>query len=260
VIRHERTGDARVDSLYQEILAAGEDLARLRRLVREVELEELTLLALLRRSVPSRFLEVAASLPLVTDRPRLLAAIVLNPRSHRSLSLRLLPSLYWRHLAEVAPSPRVPSPIRIQAEALLRERLPEMRTGERIALARFATPPLLDLLLTDPDPRILSVCLPNPRLREEDLLRALRRDTAPVRLLEEAARSPRWGENYAVRLALVLQPRTPLAVALSLLSSLLRADLRRVMDTPGLAPLVRIAAERLGASSPPTAGDPDPPR
>ncbi|HWX25082.1 MAG TPA: hypothetical protein VN083_08585, partial [Vicinamibacteria bacterium] len=61
-------------------------------------------------------------------------------------------------------------------------------------------------------------------------------------------------------LALVLQPRTPLAVALSLLSSLLRADLRRVMDTPGLAPLVRIAAERLGASSPPTAGDPDPPR
>jgi hypothetical protein len=245
---HEPPAPQPVDLLYQEVLKAGEDLPRMRRLVGSLDLEELTLLALLRRSVPVRFLEVVATLPLVTERPRLQAAVTLNRRAPRPLSLKLLPNLFWRDLAEVALTLRVPGPVRHSAEALLKEKLPEMRSGERIALARIATPPLMDLLLQDPDPRILAACLENAHLREEDLHRALRRDVAPVHLLEEVARSPRWGDNYATRVVLLLQPRTPLPVGLSLLSSLVKADLRRLASTEGLAPLLRIAAQRLEAA------------
>jgi hypothetical protein len=199
----------------------------------------------LRKSVPVRFLEVISSLSLVSESPRLQAAITLNPRAPRILSLRLLPNLFWRDLAEVARTLRVQGPVRQAAEGLLKERLPQMRVGEKITLGRLATPPLMELLLQDPDPRILLACLENSRLREEDLHRALRRDVAPVHLIEEVARSARWGENYATRVTLLLQPRTPLPVALSLLSSLVKADLRRIAATEGLAPLLRIAAERL---------------
>jgi hypothetical protein len=233
------------DELYRQALAAGEDLLLVRALLRGVEIEEITFLGVLRRSLPVRFLEVLATLPGVTERPRLLAAIVLNPRAPRPLSLRLLPSLYWRNLAEVASTLRVPGPVRLSAEALLKEKLPELKIGERITFGRVATPALLDLLLQDPDPRILLACLQNSRLREENLLRALRLESVPLHLLEEIARSPRWGANYAIRLALILQPRTPLPIALSFLSSLVKSDLRRIKDTSGLAPLLRIAAERL---------------
>jgi hypothetical protein len=236
--------DERVDGLYREILACGEDMGRLRSAVPD-ELEELTLLALVRRSVPARFLELAARHPVATERPRILAAIVLNPRAGRHLSLRLLPFLYWRDLADVSVALRVPGPVRLASETLLKEKLPDMKSGEKIALGKVASPALLVLLLQDPDPRILLSCLQNPRLREDDLVRVLRLPTVPVHLIEELSRSHRWGESYPVRLEVVLQPRTPLPIALSFLSGLARGDLLRVAEARGLAPLLGIAAARL---------------
>jgi hypothetical protein len=53
-----------------------------------------------------------------------------------------------------------------------------------------------------------------------------------------------------VRLAIVLQPRTPLGVALAQLSSLLPADLVRVAESPGLLPLVQMAAQKLATREP----------
>ena len=90
--------------------------------------------------------------------------------------------------------------------------------------------------------RVLEAALLNPRLREEDVVTALRRETASRALAEAAAASTRWKERYAVRLALALQPRTPLPLALLQLSSLLKPDLIRVARTQGLAPLVQAAA------------------
>jgi hypothetical protein len=103
--------------------------------------------------------------------------------------------------------------------------------GEKITLAKIATPPVLARLLAEAEPRVSQACLINPRLREEDLVSAVRQETAARSLLEAAAASSRWGERYAVRLALVLQPRTPLGVALAQISSLLDRDLERVAGT-----------------------------
>jgi hypothetical protein len=126
--------------------------------------------------------------------------------------------------------------------------LSEMRMGDRISLARLATPPVLAALLADAEPLVTRAALLNPRLREEDLLLAVRRDTATRALLEEAAASPRWRDAYGLRLALVVQPRTPLSVALGQLSSLIVRDLLRVARTPELRPLLQAAAERLAAT------------
>ena len=88
----------------------------------------------------------------------------------------------------------------------------------------------------------MAAALVNPRLREEDLVRAIRRDDVTRALAESAAAASRWRGAYAVRLALVLQRRTPLAVALQQISSLVPRDLRRVAADASLAPLVRAAA------------------
>ncbi|HSB60722.1 MAG TPA: hypothetical protein VLI67_03315, partial [Vicinamibacteria bacterium] len=102
-------------------------------------------------------------------------------------------------------------------------------------------------------PRVAEAALLNPRLRETDLVDALRQAEASARLIQAVAASPRWSERYAVRLALVLQPRTPLAVALAQVSSLVKGDLLRVVETRGVRPLVQAAAaavlERLAESS-----------
>jgi hypothetical protein len=171
--------------------------------------------------------------------------VALNPKTPRVLALRLLPSLFWRDLADVAMSPRLSKGVRGRAEALLQEQLPDMRLGEKITLAKIATTPVLVRLLAEGEPKIVRSCLINPRLREEDLVTAVRQETASPALLEAAEASSRWGERYAVRLALVLQPRTPLGVALAQITSLLDRDLERVASTEGLRPLVQAAASRL---------------
>jgi hypothetical protein len=230
-----------VDALYAALWRAGEDRARARELLAQ-PLDEQVLLAVLRRAVPIAFLEQVAATPPWSDRPRVLARVVLNPRSSRSLSLRLVSSLYWRDLAEVAASPPLPAAVRVRAESLLRDGMRDMRLGDRVALARIATPSVLGLLLADPDGRVAEAALLNPRLREEDLVAALRREDVTAALLEATTLSPRWSTNYAVRVALVLQARTPLPVALLQMSSLLPRDLRRVAAESGLRPLLRAAA------------------
>lgn len=202
------------------------------------------LIGSLRRPLPPAFLElVAATRPWADDR-RVAGALVQNPRTPVHVAQRLVASLYWRDLAGTTLNPYVAPTVRLRAEGLLAEQLGDLRLGERVALARLATPALLRLLLADGDAHVLAGALFNPRLQEPQLLAALRAERVPRGLLEAVAASPRWRAHYAARLELVLQPRTPLPVALSLLTGLVEADLRRVLRTPALPALLRAAAQR----------------
>ena len=238
-------GTGEVDRLFGELLRTGDDPDALQHLLSRPEPDETTLLAVLRRAVPIAFLEhLGTSAPWIS-RPRVLGGVARNPRTPRALALRLLPALFWRDLADVAASPRLSIAIRSRAEGHLKEMLPDMRLGARVTLAKLATPAVLIPLLADPEPRVVSGALTNPRLREDDLLSALRGRTVSPVLIAEAASSFRWKEAYGVRLELALQPRTPLAIALGQLSSLVTRDLGRVASTEGLVPLLQAAASRV---------------
>jgi hypothetical protein len=174
-----------------------------------------------------------------------LAGVARSPRASRALALKLLPGLFWRDLVQVAATPHVHGAVRARAESLLREQLEDLRLGDRVSLARLATNPVLVVLLRDGERRVVRAALANPRMREADVLRAIRSDTVSTVLLEEIMTGRRWSESYAARLELVLQTRTPLALALAQLSSLVPRDLRRVADARGLHPLVKAAAQGL---------------
>ena len=235
---------AEVDALFADALRAGEGRPHAREVVAQAA-DEQVLVAVLARAVPVAFLEEVAKARPWSERPRVLARVVLNPRVPRTLALRLVGVLYWRDLAEVAATPRVPAAVRTRAESLLRDGLADMRLGDRVTLGRLATPALLPALLADTERRVTESALVNPRLREEDLVAALRRDDVRLPLVESAVASPRWASSYAVRLALVLQPRTPLPLALLQVSSLVPRDLRRVGEEASLHPLVRAAAREV---------------
>jgi hypothetical protein len=235
------------ERLLAELLRTGQDAAASRAFLAERGLGEVEMIALLRLAVPVAFLETLASTPPWSERPRVMGGVCLNPKAPRALAQRLLPGLYWRDLADAAVSPRVDGGVRARAEALLKERLPDLRAGERIALARLATPMVLRPLLQDSDPRVLEAALQNPRLTESDLGGLVQSGEASRPLLEAVAAASRWRASYAVRLALVLQPRTPAGIALAQLTSLQDHDLRGIAAHPGLRPVVRAAAGRVAA-------------
>lgn len=244
--------EAALDGLFAEVLRAGPSGARQRAILERADLDEPLLVALLRRPLPEPFLTAITTTSRWSERTRVLGAVVRNPRTPRHLALRLAPALYWRDLAEVAANAVLEAVLRVRAESLLAERLElgELRLGDRLALARLATSGVLRVLLQDLEPKVPRACLENPRLLEQELVAALGKAMVPRSLIAAVADSERWAHSYAVRLALVLQPRTPLSLSLGRLSALRRQDLERVAATRDVPPLVQRAALRVAAERP----------
>lgn len=239
---------AQTEALFVELLGAGESVTALRGVLERRQPDDSVVIAVLRRAVPVRLLEYLGASPPWATRPRVLAAVVQNPKAPRGLALKLLPALYWRDLADLARTPRLDGGVRVRAEGLLKDLTPDLRLGERVTLGRIATRPVLEVLLGDADLRVLQAALENPQLAEQDLLVALRKDAVQRALIEQVASSPRWRESYALRLALVQQQHTPLGVALAQLRSLRKLDLRHLARDPRVAPLVQAAALRVADS------------
>lgn len=196
--------------------------------------------------------EVLASTAALASR-EVRKAIALHPATPRADALRLLEDLTWRDLVDVGRETRTPAPVRHAANRRVLERLPKLSRGEKTALARLADRPLAGPLLDDEDVDVLAALLGNPRLVEEDLtawLLVRRPSEAQLVLL---SRSERWMERTAVRAALLLSPRTPRAIALSLLTSSERPVWERLAADPSADPLLAACARSLLAGERPEA-------
>jgi hypothetical protein len=113
--------------------------------------------------------------------------------------------------------------------------------GERKALARGGRRELLVALLGDPDAQVIRALLENPRLTEKDVVSVAAR--RPLRAdVSRAIFASRWLARYHVKRALVMNPWTPIELAVRLLPSLVASDRRRVAADANLAKAVREAA------------------
>jgi len=195
----------------------------------------------------------AATVPLVTQIGRnrdwmrdreVRVAFVGNPLAPTVLSRQVLPHLFWTDLADVACNARLSPVLRREAERILRSRLPEFSTGERIALARRPSRGVIEMLCEDGEAAVLTALAANPRVTRSDIARILGRAGVPPAFLSWLASSTSWSGFQDLVHAMVRHPGMPAAAALRLVAKLSAADLERVLRD-ALAPrLVRVAAER----------------
>ena len=111
--------------------------------------------------------------------------------------------------------------------------------GERKSLARRPTREMMDRLLRDPHPDVIRMVLANPKVTEEDVLALAARRPCRPDVLTEIARQPRWAHRPRIRMALVLNPDTPLEIAAPVAGLLMRHELRLVATSPTVALAVR---------------------
>ena len=96
----------------------------------------------------------------------------------------------------------------------------------------------------DADPNVIRNLLLNPQLTEPLVTRIAARRPVYAAVLEEVARSLRFGRSPAVKRALSLNPYCPPALANSLLPDLGNHDLQAIADSD-LHPAIRAAARAL---------------
>ena len=128
--------------------------------------------------------------------------------------------------------------------------------GERKSLARRPDRAMMDRLLRDPHPDVIRMVLANPKVVEEDVLAVAARRPCRPDVLAEIARQPRWAHRPRIRMALVLNPDTPLEIAAPVAGLLLRHELRLVASSPTVAQAVRaLCLEHLERRPPGEFGD-----
>ena len=162
-------------------------------------------------------------------------ALACHPHTPRLVSLRLLRELYLMDLVQIALLPGVSAELKRNAEDQLLTRLPQLPLGQKITLARRGPARVAGLLLAEGHPLVVPVALDNSRLTASQILKVLARETVPESVVQAIAQHRKWNCDYNVRLALLRNPATTLAVSLSFLPELTVSDLRE-LAAPGIVP------------------------
>jgi len=105
--------------------------------------------------------------------------------------------------------------------------------GERKWLARRPDRDTIQRLLADPHPDVIFRCLRSPRMTEDDIVRLAAKRPGRGEVLAEIARS-RWAHRPRVRVALVMNPATPVELAARIAGLLLRPELELVAHSPAV--------------------------
>jgi hypothetical protein len=125
--------------------------------------------------------------------------------------------------------------------------------GERKALARRPDRDTMQRLLADPHPDVIRRLLGNPRVLEDDVVRLTARRPGRSDILTEIARSTTWVHRPRVRMALVMNPATPLDISARIVGLLLRPELEQVAGSPAVAAGLRALCMEHLARRPPVA-------
>ena len=157
---------------------------------------------------------------------------------------RILGRMRWVELAQVSVSPRADPALRRMAEKQLKNRLEGLALGERVSLARRASPGIIAVLRQTAEKPVLEALLGNPRVVEDDVLEIVGGSAVPGEFLGRLAGHHLWGRRRAVRWALALNDRAPVAAVLRIVRGLPPEALRRLSRHPAVRTLVEVAARR----------------
>jgi hypothetical protein len=120
-----------------------------------------------------------------------------------------------------------------------------MKVGERVKLALKGNRDARMILIRDPNHLIQRFVLENPRISDEEVLMMARNRNLDTDLLRLIGEHKYWPRNYQIKLALVTNPKTPLAIALRFVSSMMDRDIRFLAKSKNVSATIATQARRL---------------
>jgi len=120
-----------------------------------------------------------------------------------------------------------------------------MGVGEKIQLAMRGSREVRNLLLKDTNKEVVKTVMQNPKMTESEVeLIAMNRNISEE-ILRTIGSRREWMKNYAVTLALVTNPKTPIGVSVSQIPRIRKSDLVKFEKNRNLPEAVRAAAKGL---------------
>ncbi len=123
-------------------------------------------------------------------------------------------------------------------------RVRKMPVPARVKLALGGNKEARQVLSRDPVRLVQACVLKNPRVTLDEALTMAKNRSLHGDLLRSIAGRREWVRNYGIRLALVQNPKTPLQIALTLLSGVQERDIRLLARSKNVSSVLQQQAKR----------------
>ena len=124
----------------------------------------------------------------------------------------------------------------------------ELDISDKIKYALTGDKEWRTLLIKDSNKMVSGAVLKNPRITEGEVLFQAQNRSASEEIIRLILLEREWMKNYAIRLALVTHPRTPIPKALRLLTTLHEKDIRNLAKSRNISSAISNACRRMVAT------------
>jgi len=124
------------------------------------------------------------------------------------------------------------------------QRLALMDVGQRVKVAMLGTREERNVLIRDSNRVVAAAVLSSPKLTESEVESIARMANVSDEVLRIVGTSRAWIKNYNVVSALTRNPKTPIAISLSLLSRLTGRDVKMLSTDRNVPEPLRVAARK----------------
>lgn len=125
------------------------------------------------------------------------------------------------------------------------KRVQHMNVAEKIKLALLGNKEARDILLKDSNKIVSSTVLKNPRITEDEIVKIVNSRSVVDDILRQVANNKEWLKKYPIKLGMVNNPKTPLAVAMRLMNQLNEKDIQHLAKSKNVSSALSAAARKI---------------
>lgn len=129
------------------------------------------------------------------------------------------------------------------------QRIANMTIAQRIALAMKGNREERAILIRDPNRIVTAAVLSSPKMNDTEVVAIAKMQNVSEDVLRTIATNRAWLKNYGVVLAVVKNPKTPVALSMRLMARLIEKDLKLLTTDRNVPDALRTQARRKLASA-----------
>ena len=127
----------------------------------------------------------------------------------------------------------------------LTQRLKHMSIGQKIKVAQTCDKEGRTILIKEANKQISTAVMKNPRMTESEIMKLAVTKGTIEELLRMIAGNKEWMKTYAVKVALVTNPKTPVPLSIRMLNTIYIKDLEKIAKSRGIPSVVSSNAKKI---------------
>ncbi|HDT11111.1 MAG TPA: hypothetical protein ENN58_00060 [bacterium] len=130
----------------------------------------------------------------------------------------------------------------IEKKKTIAQMIKDMTIGEKVKLATTGNMEVRKLLIKDPRRIIATAVLANGKITDKEIIGIASDNAVSLDIITHIANTKSLSKSYRVKVALVMNPKTPLRIAMSLLDVLRMNDLKKVAKSRDIPNALKMKA------------------